>query len=145
MKVVHPICCGMDVHKEDVKVCVVWRDEREERCEEVRTFSTMTEALLRMVEWVSSYGCKVVAIESTGSYWKPVFNILEGDFEVMLVNPGHLKYVEGFKTDAKDARWLAGLLEHGLLTCVRGLRYVRAIVRAEANARVARLGRVTSG
>lgn len=68
-----------------------------------------------MREWLESYGCKVVVIESTGNYWKPIFNLLDGEFEVMLVNPGHLKYVEGFKTDPKDARWLAGLLEYGLL------------------------------
>ena len=105
----------MDVHKEDVKVCLVWRGSAGERCEEVRTFSTMTRPLLSMREWLESYNCKVVAIESTGNYWKPVFNLLEGEFEVMLVNPSHLKYVEGFKTDAKDARWLAELLEHGLL------------------------------
>jgi transposase len=115
MRVVHPVCAGMDVHKEDVKVCLVWRDDAGERCEEVRTFSTMTRPLLLMREWLGSYGCKVVVMESTGNYWKPVFNLLDGVFEVMLVNPGHLKYVEGFKTDAKDARWLAGLLEYGLL------------------------------
>jgi transposase len=105
----------MDVHKEDVKVCVVWRGDAGERCEEIRTFSTMTRPLLSMREWLESHKCKVVAIESTGNYWKPIFNLLEGDFEVMLVNPGHLKYVEGRKTDPKDARWLAELLEHGLL------------------------------
>jgi len=115
MRVVHAVCAGMDVHKDDVKVCLVWRDAGGERCEEVRTFSTMTRPLMSMREWLESYGCKVVAIESTANYWKPIFNLLDGDFEVMLVNPGHLKYVEGFKTDPKDARWLAGLLEHGLL------------------------------
>lgn len=115
MRVVHSICAGMDVHKEDIKVCLVWRDSAGKRCDEVRTFSTMTRPLMSMREWLESKECKVVAIESTGNYWKPIFNLLEGDFEVMLVNPGHLKYVEGFKTDAKDARWLAELLEHGLL------------------------------
>jgi len=75
----------------------------------------MTRPLMSMREWLESHNCKVIAIESTGSYWKPIFNLLEGDFEVMLVNPGHLKYVEGYKTDVKDARWLAELLEHGLL------------------------------
>ena len=115
MRVVHPICAGMDVHKQDVKVCLVWRDDKGERCEEVRTFSTMTRPLMSMREWLESRKCKVIAIESTGVYWKPIFNLLEGDFEVMLVNPGHLKYVQGFKTDPKDARWLAGLLEYGLL------------------------------
>ena len=87
MRVVHPICAGMDVHKEDVKVCLVWRDDVGERCEEVRTFSTMTRPLISMREWLESYGCKVVVIESTGNYWKPIFNLLDGDFEVMLVNP----------------------------------------------------------
>jgi len=105
----------MDVHKADVKVCLVWRDSVGKRCEEVKTFSTMTRPLMSMREWLESHNCRVIAIESTGNYWKPVFNLLEGEFEVMLVNPGHLKYVEGFKTDPKDARWLAELLEHGLL------------------------------
>lgn len=149
MRVVHPICAGMDVHKEDVKVCVVWRDGAGERCEEVRTFSTMTRPLLLMREWLTSHKCNVVAIESTGNYWKPIFNLLEGDFEVMLVNPGHLKYVEGRKTDPKDARWLAELLEHGLLNGsfippreIRDLRDMTRYRRKLIDERTAEVNRV---
>lgn len=149
MRVVHPVCAGMDVHKEDVKVCLVWRDSAGKRCDELRTFSTMTRSLSSMREWLESHGCKIIAIESTGNYWKPVFNILEGDFEVMLVNPGHLKYVEGYKTDAKDARWLAELLEHGLLRAsfippreIRDLRDMTRYRRRLIEERTAEVNRV---
>jgi transposase len=104
MQVVHANCAGMDVHKKDVKVCLVWRDERGRRQQEVRTFSTMTPDLLKMSDWLKSHGCQVVAMESTGVYWKPLFNLLEGDFEVLLVNPTHVKQVSGRKTDGRDAR-----------------------------------------
>jgi transposase len=115
MQVLHPICAGMDVHKKDVKVCVVTRDSEGQRHEEVRTFCTMTRDLLAMRAWLQSQGSTVIAIESTGVYWKPIFNLLEGDFTVLLVNPAHIKQVPGRKTDVKDCRWIAELLEHGLL------------------------------
>ena len=115
MEVVHPICAGMDVHKGSVTVCLVWRDRSGKRHKELRTFSTMTNSLLEMRDWLASYRCPVIAIESTGVYWKPIFNLLENEFEVMLVNPAHLKHVKGRKTDPEDASWLADLLEHGLL------------------------------
>jgi len=115
MRLVYPVCAGLDVHKKDVKACLVWRDAQQQRQQEVRTFSTMTSGLEMLVKWLRTVSCPVVAIESTGSYWKPVFNLLEGEFEVMLVNPSQLKPVRGCKTDPKDARWLAELLEHGLL------------------------------
>jgi transposase len=115
MQVVHSVCAGMDVHKKDVKVCLVSRDQQGKRQEEVRTFSTMTGELLKLRDWLQDHGCKVVAMESTGVYWKPIFNLLEGDFEVMLVNPTHIKQVPGRKTDVKDCQWLAQLLEHGLV------------------------------
>jgi transposase len=81
----------------------------------VRTYSTMTDDLLRLSDWLVSEGCKMVAIESTGVYWKPVFNILEGNLEVVLVNARHVKAVPGRKTDVRDCEWLAELLRHGLL------------------------------
>jgi transposase len=115
MQVIHSVCAGMDVHKKDVKVCLVSRNQQGQRQEEVRTFSTMTGELLKLRDWLQDHGCKVVAMESTGVYWKPIFNLLEGDFTVMLVNPAHIKQVPGRKTDVKDCQWLAQLLEHGLV------------------------------
>jgi len=82
---------------------------------EIRTFATMTEDLLQLADWLSSVGCTHVAIESTGVYWKPVFNILEGLVTVILVNARHIKAVPGRKTDVRDCEWLADLLRHGLL------------------------------
>lgn len=116
MRVVHATCAGMDVHKKDVKVCLVTRDKQGQRTQEIRTFSTMTKELLAMRDWLQDVGCKVVGMESTGVYWKPIFNLLEGDFEVLLVNPTHIKKVPGRKTDVKDCEWIAELLEHGLLS-----------------------------
>lgn len=114
MHVVHPVCAGIDVHKSQVTVCLVWR-EGKQRQEEVRTYSTMTPDLLRLSDWLSEHQCPMVALESTGVYWKPVYNVLESEREVMLVNPGHMKQVPGRKTDVKDSQWIAQLLEHGLL------------------------------
>ncbi len=116
LRVVHPTCAGIDVHKRDLKVCLIWRDAQGQRQEETRTYSTMVDDLERMRTWLEEYGGRVVAIESTGVYWQPVFNILEeADFDVWLVNPAHIQQVEARKTDVKDAAWLAQLLEHGLL------------------------------
>jgi transposase len=105
----------MDVHKKDVKVCLVPRDSAGQRQEEVRTFRTMPRDILAMRAWLQPQGCPVIARESTGVYWKPIFHLLEGDFTVLLVNPAHSKQVPGRKTDVKDCRWIAELLEHGLL------------------------------
>ena len=115
MHVVHQTCAGMDVHKKDVKVCLITRDHQGQRQEEVRTFRTMTHDLLAMRAWLQTHGCTAIAMESTGVYWKPIFNVLEGDFTILLVNPAHIKQVPGRKTDVKDCRWVAELLEHGLL------------------------------
>ena len=115
MRVVHERCAGFDVHKKDVKACAVWRDQEGNRQEEVRVYRTMTKDLLAMQDWLKAKGCQVVAMESTGVYWKPIFNLLEGEFEVMLVNPTHLKHVPGRKTDVKDCQWIAKLLQAGLL------------------------------
>jgi transposase len=115
MRVLYPTCAGMDVHKKDIKVCLVTRDNQEQRQEDVRSFRTMTRDILAMRAWLQAHGCTVIAMESTGVYWKPIFNLLEGDFTVLLVNPAHIKQVPGRKTDVKDCRWIAELLEHGLL------------------------------
>lgn len=110
MEVLYDCCCGLDVHAKTVVACLIKGSKRE-----VRTFSTMTDDLLALLDWLSSSGCTHVAIESTGVYWRPVFNILEGSIEVILVNARHVKAVPGRKTDVKDCEWLADLLRHGLL------------------------------
>jgi transposase len=103
--------CGMDVHKETVVATVAGVGIKQE----TRTFSTFTNALEDLRKWLKDLGITHVAMESTGVYWKPVFNILERDFEVLLVNARHVKNVPGHKTDTKDSRWLTKLLLSGLL------------------------------
>jgi transposase len=110
MQVMYERCAGLDVHKKTVVACVLTPEGQE-----TRTFGTMTVELLTRADWLLARGCTHVAIESTGDYWKPVFNILEGTCEVVLVNAQHVKAVPGRKTDVKDAAWLAELLQHGLL------------------------------
>jgi len=111
MKVVHKICCGIDVHAKMLVACLILTDGQKE----IRTFSTMTDDLLRLRDWLQTANCTHVAIESTGVYWKPVFNILEDALTVILINPEHARALRGRKTDIKDAEWLADLLRHGLL------------------------------
>ena len=115
MEVVYPRCCGLDVHKQSVVACLLVRDERGRRQKELRTFGTMTEDLLRMADWLQEAGCTAVAMESSGVYWKPIFNLLEDAFELLVVNAQHIKAVPGRKTDVRDAEWIADLLQHGLL------------------------------
>jgi transposase len=110
MHIMDERCAGLDVHKKTVVACVVTPEGQE-----TRTFGTMTAELLTLADWLLASGCTQVAMESTGDDWKPVFNILEGTFEVLLVNAQHVKAVPGRKTDVKDAAWLAELLQHGLL------------------------------
>ncbi|MBM7581568.1 transposase [Caldicoprobacter guelmensis] len=111
MEIIYTHCCGLDVHKKNVVACVITPEGKE-----IRTFSTMTEDILSMVDWIKNKGCTHVAMESTGSYWKPIYNILEIEgLNPMVVNAKHIKNVPGRKTDVKDAEWIAGLLQHGLL------------------------------
>jgi transposase len=115
MEVIHPYCAGLDVHKKTVVACVITPRPKGGWHREIQTFTTMTGELLRLSDWLTSQECTHVAMESTGEYWKPIFNILESSFEVMLVNAQHIKAVPGRKTDVKDAQWIAELLQHGLL------------------------------
>lgn len=115
MEVVYTHCAGLDVHKKTVVACVITPDPKGGWQQETRTFGTMTCDLLALSDWLLTCGCTHVAMESTGEYWKPIFNILEGNFEVLLVNAQHIKAVPGRKTDVKDAEWIADLLRHGLL------------------------------
>ncbi len=115
MEILYERCCGLDVHSRRVLACLSTPAEGGGRRREIRTFGTMTKDLLALADWLASAGCTHVVMESTGVFWKPVFNILEGQFEVVLVNAQHVKTVPGRKTDVKDCEWLAQLLEHGLL------------------------------
>lgn len=110
MDIVYDCCCGIDVHAKTAVACLIKNGKKE-----TRTYSTMTDDLLRLRDWLTSEGCRHVAIESTGVYWKPVFNILEGSLEVILVNPREAKGYKARKTDVIDAEWLADLLRHNLL------------------------------
>ncbi len=111
MEIVYTHCCGMDVHKKSVTACLITPKGKE-----IKTFSTMTDELLKMVDWLLKEECQQVAMESTASYWKPVYNLLEAaNMPTMIVNAKHIKNVPGRKTDVKDAEWIADLLRHGLL------------------------------
>jgi transposase len=108
-------CAGLDVHKDSVVACVRHQPVHgRARCE-VRTFSTLTAGLLQLADWLSQEGVTHAAMESTGVYWKPVYHILEGSVNLLLVNAQHLKKVPGRKTDVKDCEWIAQLLQCGLL------------------------------
>ncbi len=115
MDVIYPQCCGLDVHKKTVAACLITRTAGAEPVKELRTFRTMTADLLALADWLQKAGCTHVAMESTGGYWRPVYNLLEGQCELLGVNAQHIKAVPGRKTDGKDATWIAALLRHGLL------------------------------
>jgi transposase len=115
MQVTYERCAGADVHKDSVVVCVVVTPPDGPTRKEVRTFGTMTADLLQLADWLAECGVTHVAMESTGVYWKPVFNILEHVVEIWLVNARHVKAVPGRKTDVRDCEWLADLMRHGLL------------------------------
>ena len=115
MDVVYTHCCGLDVHKKTVAACLITSTAGAEPVKEIRTFGTMTADLLALADWLQEAGCTHVAMESTGVYWRPVYNLLEGQFELLVVNAQHMKAVPGRKTDVKDAAWIAELLRHGLL------------------------------
>jgi transposase len=115
MEIVHKTCAGLDVHKKTVVAAIIVPGEQGGLRKEVRTFGSMTSDLLALSDWLMACEVSHVAMESTGEYWKPVFNILENNFEVLLVNAQHIKMVPGRKTDIKDSEWIAELLRHGLL------------------------------
>ena len=115
MRIIHRIVAGLDVHKKTVVATRMQVNEEERLVWETKTFGTMTQDLLALLDWLAEWECTHVAMESTGDYWKPVFNVLEGTFEVYLVNAQHVKHVPGRKTDVTDSEWLAELMLHGLL------------------------------
>ncbi len=115
MQVLYERCCGLDVHHATVVGCVRSASTGRRRRSEIRTFGTKTGELLALAEWLATCGVTHVAMESTGVYWRPIFNVLEGQCAVILVNAEHIKAVPGRKTDVRDCEWIAQLLEHGLL------------------------------
>ena len=115
MEVLHPRCCGLDVHKDTVVACVRLVIDGK-TVKEVRTFSTTTADLMALSQWLAENKCTHIAMESTGVYWKPVWHILaDGEFELVLANAAHIKGVPGRKSDVKDADWVSDLLAHGLI------------------------------
>lgn len=115
MQVVYERCCGLDVHKKTVVACVLITPPDGPVQRTIRTFSTMTTGLLALEDWLRSQEIAVIALESTGVFWRPVYNLLEEGRTMLLVNPQHMKAVPGRKTDVRDSEWLADLLRHGLL------------------------------
>ncbi len=115
MEVVRSHCAGLDVHKKSVVVCRITPGPAGGWQREVRRFGTMTVDILALADWLRSGQVTPVAMESTGIYWRPLFNLLEDEFEVLLVNAQHIKHVPDRKTDINDAQWIGELLQHGLL------------------------------
>jgi transposase len=155
MDVVCERCAGIDVHKKSVAVCVLTPGPKGAPAKEVRSFGTMTADLLELLDWLLARGCTHVAMESTGVFWKPLYNLFEGALEVWVVNAQHIKNVPGRKTDVKDAEWIAELLRHGLLRPsfipdrpqreLRELTRYRATLLQERAAEVNRLQQTLEG
>jgi transposase len=115
LKIVHPICCGIDVHKKFIVACIASTDDRSVTTYKSKRFSTFTKGLRELSEWLSSNSCTTVCMESTGKYWIPVFNILEATCNITLAHPKYVKAIRGKKTDKKDAKWIADLFKHDLV------------------------------
>jgi transposase len=149
LSVVHPRCCGIDVHKRQLQACLQLSTPSGRVQQEQRAFGTTTEDLLALLDWLVAAGCTHVAMESTGVYWKAPYNVLDGHVEVLVVNAQHIKQVPGRKTDVNDAAWIAGLLRHGLLKASfipdRAQRELRELTRYRMSlvqARAAEVNRV---
>ena len=151
MDKVYDKCCGIDVHKKLIVACF-----RQGNKQEIRDFGATTRELLEMADWLKEGGCEMIAMESTASYWKPLYNILETcELNAMVVNASHMKAVPGRKTDVKDAEWIADLLQHGLLTASyipdKDQRELRELVRyrkslvGERNRELNRLQKMLEG
>jgi transposase len=137
MDVLYSACAGLDVHKKLVVVCVCISGETAKPRKETRTFSTMTDDLLALSAWLTECGLTHIATESTGEFWKPLYQLLEGSFTILVVNAQHIKAVPGRKTDVRDAGWIADLLRHGLLRGSfippQGQRDLRDLTRQRTN------------
>ena len=113
--VVYRRCCGLDVHKDTIAACVRWTEETGENHKENRVFGTTTQELEKLARWMEQHQIRQVAMESTGVYWRPVWNVLEGRFEIRLANAQHIRNLPGKKTDRKDGEWIAKLLQYDLV------------------------------
>ena len=156
MDVLYERCCGIDVHKKTVVACLMTPGTGGAPSKETRTYGTMTADLLELMDWLVDAGCTHVAMESTGVYWKPLYNLMEGtDLTIRIVNAQHIKTVPGRKTDVKDAEWIAELLRHGLLRPsfihdrpqreLRELTSYRTALMQERSAEVNRLQKTLEG
>jgi transposase len=155
MEVVYQRSCGLDVHKRSVLACLAVPGRAGLPEKTIRSFGTMTADLLELADWLAQAGCTHVAMESTGVYWKPIYNLLEDQFTVLLVNAQRIKAVPGRKTDVKDCEWIADLLRHGLLQAsfvpdrpareLRELTRYRSSLVRERTAEVNRLQKTLEG
>jgi len=155
MDVLYDRCCGLDLHKRSVTACRIVPGRQGQPTTEIRTFGTMTADLLALGDWLEAGGVTHVAMESTGVYWKPIWNLFEDRFTLLLVNAAHVKVVPGRKRDVGDATWLAELLRHGLLQPsfvpdrpareLRELTRYRSSLVRERTAEINRLGKTLEG
>src|SRR6516225_1550220 len=151
MEVLYARCCGLDVHKSSITACVLITQAGKPQ-KQIRRFGATTHELRELVAWLQEFGVEHVAMESTGVYWKPVWNVLEGQFQIVLANAQHIKAVPGRKTDTKDCQWIAELLQHGLLRAsyipsvlirdLRDLTRMRASLSQEASRIASRIQKV---
>ena len=116
LKIVHPICCGIDVHKTFVVATIAFTDIKSVTTYKTQRFSTFTKDLIRLQSWLTENQCVPVCMESTGKYWLPVYNALEGSSRIVLAHPKYVKAIRGKKTDKKDSIWIADLFKHDLVT-----------------------------
>ena len=116
LKIVYPICCGIDVHKTFVVACIASTNDKGVTSYQTKRFSTYTKGLRELATWLAAYNCKDVCMESTGKYWHPVWNILELSCTPVLAHPKYLKAIRGKKTDKKDAKWIADVFKHDLVS-----------------------------
>src|SRR5699024_4655585 len=116
LKIIYPICCGIDVHKTFVVACIASTNKKGVTTYKRHRFSTFTKGLRELSQWLCENDCKDVCMESTGKYWIPVFNILEHSCNITLTHPKYVKAIRGKKTDKKDAKWIADLFKHDLVT-----------------------------
>ena len=151
MDVLHPRCGGLDVHKSSISACILLREAGRVQKHQ-RRFGAMTQDLRELAEWLGQFGVTQIAMEFSGVYWKPVWNILEREFTIVLANAQHIKNVPGRKTDQKDAEWIAQLLQYGLLRAsyvpceiirdLRDLTRMRASLSQEASRISSRIQKV---
>jgi transposase len=116
LKIVYPVCCGIDVHKKFVVACIASTNDKGVTTYKLKHFATFTSGLRQLAEWLKSNSCTEVCMESTGKYWIPVFNVLEPTCKITLAHPKYVKAIRGKKTDRKDAKWISDIFKHDLLS-----------------------------